>query len=246
MVLKISRLLAQINSFLQIPIPSWCKKIIYNIRRKFTKDCQLQKYLAFHEPDMISMEKQEYTLGHVLQTLKTIINKKKMFDITNPSCLLFDSNLSRALNTPYAHICQMKDAVASHMELLEDIPILDPSEIAKPPPINFENKFDIDGLYLVTPQMLEVLRTVPGCNPKAIAFQYKEITKMVFAFIMLNKKKMFNGKNVAICNCAGTILGDCFQVNIFHRTQITSLIRAQLRPVSQISGMLLRSGHEKN
>ena len=68
----------------------------------------------------------------------------------------------------------MKDAVASHMELLEDVPILDPSEIAKPPPINFENKFDIDGLYLVTPQMLEVLRTVPGCNPKAIAFQYKE------------------------------------------------------------------------
>jgi len=91
-------------------------------------------------------------------------------------------------------------------------------------------KFDIEGRYWVKPLFLKVLRQVRGVNPTQVVFSYGEVTSYLSQYILDNKDNFFDNRNIKIAHVEGDPLGIAFNVKVFHRTQVTTLLRNQLIP----------------
>jgi len=91
-------------------------------------------------------------------------------------------------------------------------------------------KFDIEGRYWVKPLFLKVLRQVRGVNPTQVVFSYREVTSYLSQYILDNKDNFFDNRNIKIAHVEGDPLGIAFNVKVFHRTQVTTLLRNQLIP----------------
>jgi len=94
------------------------------------------------------------------------------------------------------------------------------------------SKFDIEGRYWVKPLFLKVLRKVNGVNPTQVVFSYREVTSYLSQYILDNKDKFFDNRNIKIAHVETDPLGIAFNVKVFHRTQVTTLLRNQLIPFS--------------
>jgi len=94
------------------------------------------------------------------------------------------------------------------------------------------SKFDIEGRYWVKPLFLKVLRKVNGVNPTQVVFSYREVTSYLSQYILDNKEKFFDNRNIKIAHVETDPLGIAFNVKVFHRTQVTTLLRNQLIPFS--------------
>merc|ERR1711962_1447062 len=91
-------------------------------------------------------------------------------------------------------------------------------------------KFDIEGRYWVKPLFLKVLRQVRGVNPTQVVFSYREVASYLSQYILDNKDNFFDNRNIKIAHVEGDPLGIAFDVKVFHRTQVTTLLRNQLIP----------------
>jgi hypothetical protein len=89
--------------------------------------------------------------------------------------------------------------------------------------------FDIEGRYWVKPAFLKVLRLVEGVNQSQLVFPYREVTNILSKYIMVNKDRFFDLRNIRIALVENDPLGEAFGVKAFARSQVTSLLRAQLR-----------------
>ena len=63
---------------------------------------------------------------------------------------------------------------------------------------------------------------------------------MLSEYLLMYKDKFFDNRNIKIAHVANDPLGIAFDVQIFHRTQVTTLLRKQLMPASSFK--ILRSG----
>lgn len=91
--------------------------------------------------------------------------------------------------------------------------------------------FNIEGSYKVKPAFLKVLRTVDGVDQTQTIFPYREVANLLSKYIMKNKEKFFDLRNIRVALVEGDLLGKAFGVKVFARSQVTALMRAQLSPV---------------
>ena len=78
----------------------------YNIPGYFVKDSSLNKYLHYKRPGC-----RIKTLGNILNLLKDIITKEKLYDPRNASIVICDYDLECALNVKYIHLSEIKDLI---------------------------------------------------------------------------------------------------------------------------------------
>ena len=82
-------------------------------------------------------------------------------------------------------------------------------------------RFDINGRFYVKPHFLRVLRMVKGVDKTQIIFSYKEVTSYLSQYILDNKDRFFDDRNIKIAHVENDPLGIAFNVKAFHRTQVT-------------------------
>lgn len=82
-------------------------------------------------------------------------------------------------------------------------------------------RFDVEGRYWLKPLFLKVLRRVKGVNPQQVVFTYREVTSYLSQYILDNKDKFFDERNIRIANVSQDPLGEAFNVKVFHRSQVT-------------------------
>lgn len=99
---------------------------------------------------------------------------------------------------------------------------------------NSTNPFDIEGRYLVKPAFLKVLRAVEGVNQSQVVFPYREVANLLSKYIMMNKDKFFDLRNIRVAIVKNDPLGVAFGVNAFARCQVTALMRSQLMPFTGV------------
>ena len=121
---------------------------------------------------------------------------------------------------------------------MEPIGIPFPPKNVRPQPLP---PFDDEGMYSVTPKFLEVIKKVPDC-PDRTVFKYRELCAMLSQYLLMQKDKFFDNRNIKIAHVANDPLGIAFNVTIFHRTQVITLLRNQVFAVPASSFMILRSG----
>ena len=215
------------------------RKTLYNLERRFLEGSRLHIYLSFKEPQTFSIEKRDCTLFTVLSALRKVISREKLYDRRNTTCLIFNSELEWALDMKFLHVTEIQDVVLSQMVAIEPPSNSGFSQDRERPRSN-RSTFDIEAPYFVRPDFLKVLQQVPGVKPTTTVFKFREITSLLSQYILLNKDKFFDNRNIKIADVSNDILGIAFNVTIFHRSQVMTLLRQQLLPIS--SFMTLRDG----
>lgn len=230
----------------------------YDILRRFGQNSRLHRYLAYKCPGYITIKKTDYTLVQVLLALKKVISSDKLYDPQNPNLIICDEYMEDALDVKAVHCSNIVDYVTKQMFILDDAPLptitsIFPSGIPVPETTQTQpfplpswgsylanavvarmkaaEPFDIEGYYTMTPALFNVFKTLDGFNAEQTVFQYRELTKLLSAYLMANKATLFDYRNIKVCNVANDLLGIAFGVKAFDRCQVTSLLRAQLEPV---------------
>ena len=183
--------------------------------------------------------KTHYSLREILMDLKTIIREEKMFDESNPSIIICSSELERALGVRALHVAEIRDIVLSQLTRASDktcgkslIQIernsKSPANISR---INtfLKNKYE---KFAIRPNLLKVLRLVPGTDNNKIIFSYEEVTQILSKYILSRKDDILDPKNISVALVSNDPIGRAFGVRAFHRCQITDLLRKQLIPVT--------------
>ena len=77
---------------------------------------------------------------------------------------------------------------------------------------------------------LDILREHPQINNLQTRFLWIEISRAVSHFIVKNRFKFFDSRNISVVLCGGSKLEKAFNTRTFHRCQVEDLIRRQLIP----------------
>ena len=216
----------------------------YTVERRFLRGSKLHTFLADKEPDLIKADKTEYTLFTVLSALRHVILREVLYDLNNTNVIMCSRDLEDALDMRSLHVTEIKDAVLTQMELLRPGWRPPTPPIACPPPTSSQNEgrqtnagnrrnFNVEGRYWVRLPLLKVFSKVSGVNPKQVIYMYRDCTSTLSRYILDNKDKFFDIRNIKVAHVEGDLLGDAFDVKVFHRTQVTTLLRRQLVPVEE-------------
>ena len=207
---------------------------IYTLPRKFKKDAPIHSFLARTYPDQFQASNRETTLFKVLTALRNYISFKLLYDGRNATVITCDPALEEVLNLNALHVTEVRDVVLPQLELDERYGALPddyipPVETARssPAPRN-QPAFNMNGKFRVKPKFLKVLRQVAVVDKSQTVFTYNEVTSYLSQYIVNNKDKFFDDRNVKVACVKHDILGVAFDVDFFHRTQVTTLLRGQL------------------
>ena len=77
------------------------------------------------------------------------------------------------------------------------------------------------------------MKTLPEIDKNQTIFSFKEITKLVSGYIIKNKLRLFDKRNVKVCIVTNDPLGDIFGLDFFHHCQFPNLLMKQLIPVTE-------------
>lgn len=91
-----------------------------------------------------------------------------------------------------------------------------------------KNTFDVDAYYKATPELLEVIKSVPGVKNDKEVFSYKELSGLLSSYIINNRQTLFNANAPMVVDCKGDLLEKAFDVESFHRSEVSDLLRSRL------------------
>ena len=87
---------------------------------------------------------------------------------------------------------------------------------------------DLSHRYGVTTKYLRVLRTIHGVDQDQTVFTYGEVTRLTALYIAARASRFFAVAPSNIANIRDSVMSQAFGVKIFHRRQLTKLMRRQL------------------
>lgn len=206
---------------------------------KFKQDSSLHQYLS-EESNLITRDRIRYRNITVYLELEKIIDRKNLFDSTNPQIIVPDNKLEDVLDVSRIHRDHLKQVIDKHFEQDYSIglnlaaaneELKELTELRKRhKQITPVTDFDINGDYKVNPSLQLLIKTVTNSNSYQNVFRYREITEAISAYIMQNKEELFDLRNILVIR-SDSLLKRVFRVNYFSRSQITSLIRRDLQQV---------------
>lgn len=213
--------------------------------RKFVEGSALKHYLAIQDPERKFLLKTVTTLEEVMLSLMGIISKEKLYDPSNTSIIMCDVALEMALNMKALHQSELRELVCR--QLISTSSAADPtlslsssssssgpvsiSQTKKRPHttvVNHSAILSYDQKFELRPQFHAVLSTMPEFDKHRHIFEYGELTKHLSRYIIRNKNRLFDKRNIKVCLVHGDLLGEAFGVRAFHRCQVSRLLRAQL------------------
>ena len=208
---------------------------IYTLPRVFRDDAKLHPFLAEKTPDLINLDKKAYTLYDVLLGLRQVISKEKLYDPNNTTVIICSPGLEAALDMRSMHVTEVRDLVllqmdVAHPDLLASLAPPEPHQQPQTVAAGGQPVFDTNGQFWVKPLFMQVLRLIPGIPPNKVVFSYKEVVSFLSEYILEHQEKFFDKRNIKVAHVETDPLGRAFGVKVFHRTQVTALLRKQLIP----------------
>ena len=202
--------------------------------------------------------KERFALWDILTTLKDIIKQEKLFDQQNPSIFVCSEDLERAIDRKALHVSKFRDRVLIHLLKLEDdIPLTGHCWGQMPGQgqsltrtvasaarcciheanLSTNRIVDRKAKFSCKEKLLLVLRILNNVDKNKTVFTYGEIMKLVCTYILDNKLRLFDKRNVKVAIVKEDLLGDALAVNYFHRCQLYNLMMGQLVPINSDESM---------
>ena len=221
---------------------------ILNSKYEFKPFSELQSFLMRKR----GFDKRVFSLQDILIVLKHIISQEKLFDPRNTSIIVCSEGLEKSLNVRALHVSEFRSQVLTQLiRINEDNSFprycwergqsqerTRPSIGAASRCIHYANvstntTVDPDCKFSCSERLLMWIKTLPEIDKNQTIFSYKEITKLVSKYIISNKLRLFDQRNVKVCIVTNDPLGAIFELNYFHRCQFPNLLMGQLTPVTK-------------
>ena len=227
-------------------------KSLLNTLFKFKPSSKLYQFVLSRG----HVNKTLFTLGEILTILKNEISQQKLFDERNPSIILCSGELEEALNMRALHVTEIRDLVLKHLVRIDNEAFVaryyqdqgqpDPNNgLFNPRPVSAEAGrlihtanittnvvVDQDAEFTCRPKFLSVLQTLPEVEKDKEIFSFEEITRFFSTYILRNKQRFIDARNIKVAIVKYDLLGEAFGVSAFHRSQVNNLIRGQIIPVT--------------
>lgn len=225
-----------------------------NVKRKFTDDSKLYKYLTYKYPSVYNIEQNLYTIKEILINIYKTIISEKLYDLENPIMIILNKELEDALNVRILHLGDFLSFIEKQMiiHITDDMSF---TSMNTPPIKNYITcndgsnyiipvwasktanaviarklkvaNFDIEKKYKVKSNFLKVLKSVDDSITKTIFF-YREIIDLFNQYIIINKKTLVDDRNTTVFIVENDLLGQAFGVQTFSKKQLSYLIQNQL------------------
>lgn len=217
----------------------------YREIRTFKRGSRLLRYLAEKRKGCFRKTKRSYRVSTIRLALEEIIREERLYDPKNQQIIVCGKQLEKALDVhsverSMLHIFirrQLEPTNGNHVfstcSRLFNQELMSLSRLSRSIPpiegIQFHQDFDIEGLYWMKPKFLKVIKEVRTFRGNALS--YRNICNALSDYIMENKQRFFDLRNIKVAKVKDTLLADAFGMDYFSRSQVTSLIRSQLKPV---------------
>ena len=226
--------------------------------RKFLPGSALLSYLKDKAPYDIIPEGHEPTTIEVMMALKRIIATESLFDPGNPSVILCDSALEKALDTKYLHVSQVERYVTRHFipedyiitdtttiiahvrALSSEFPRLQVGSLVRMEVPSFWDSLSTvnpprnssltdDSVFWVNPPFLEFLNSVGTLLGSSPYLSWFLIRTTFFQWIISNSRTIFDQRNTFVIAIHDTPLAHIFGRKTIARSQLQALIRKQCK-----------------
>lgn len=215
---------------------------------KFKPQSRLRRFIASKEGGCYDTTL--FKLATILTVLKDIIRGEGLYDEKNPYIILCSAELELALDMKALHVSEIRDLVLKHLikidietflvrcsinegRLTPIAEITTPTTAQQPMHVNQTSTIPIinkEDKFICKPKFLLVLHTMPEVDKNRTTFTYGETTLFLSNYILRNKEKFFDLRNIKVAIVKDDLLGDAFGVNAFHRCQVDKLLIEQLIP----------------
>ena len=200
---------------------------------RFKENVPLKTFIQ----EMTSRAEESFTLAEILETIKNYISAGRLFDENNPSIIICSDILETVFNKKALHVLQVKSIVLSQL-IPEPIPAASGHHVEKTATttttttttsVTPTDTMDGSNYELKTP-LRRVFQTMDEFDQRKTVFTYSEITKLLSNYIIKNQNRLFDLRNIKVAIVEDDLLGAAFQVRAFHRSQVHTLLRKQLKP----------------
>ena len=191
--------------------------------------------------DATNSSEEHFTLREILETLKAIITREKLYDETNPSIIICSEALERVFDQKALHVTQVRESVMNqlyprdHQVALLNATNQHPtgSDVALNAisPDTAQRSHEETIQYELKPALRRVFEKVETFNRSKTTFSYSEIATALSTYIIKYKDKLIDPRNIYVIFAAADPLGEAFQVKTFHRSQVQALLRKALMPI---------------
>ena len=88
--------------------------------------------------------------------------------------------------------------------------------------------------FKIQPALLNVIRTLDGVDKTKEQFTWIDITKLVTRYLLSNKNRFFDSRNIRIALLEGDLLGIALgNIKAIHRSQILDYLKSVLIAVNR-------------
>ena len=214
----------------------------------FKSNSKLKEFMVSRSEN----KKEEFTLKEIFYTLKETIKKEELYDPTNPEIFFCSPELEACLGMLVLHISQVKEVVMEQLiptgrgkdkRNMKSTPVTSREQIT--PRISGHvgdlqsvkrHKINKEARYEISEPLLKVLRMVPGFNQEGSIFTFGFITETLSKYILMNKHRFFDTRNISLAIVRNDPLGEAFGLQGFHRSQVIDLLLKQLKPIDHAIG----------
>ena len=85
-------------------------------------------------------------------------------------------------------------------------------------------------------ESLNVFKSLDSFPKDKVVFDYREVTSYLSEYILTHQNELFDQRCIKVANIEHSPLSLAFDgIKLFHRTQITSLLRKQLIPIKPLT-----------
>ena len=216
---------------------------------RYKKGSLLKTYLV----TKVGFLQEEFTLQEIIRALVRWVSEYKLYDSFNPAMILCSRELESVLGMTALHVSELGQVVLQHIQNhaevnlqahLRDVyprvqigrwcPRMVGPRYLQHVPFRGDPTFP----FRLQPKFLEVIRSVNafknidnGDSTRTV-FGRGEVVRHFCSYVLENRAKLFDPRNVKVVLVGNDPLGDAFQVKVFHRCQTNRLIDRQLLCIS--------------
>ena len=201
--------------------------------------------------------KPTHSLAEVESTILRGVAMQSLYSDRNPEIIVCDRELSEALDVAALHCSELRTHLLERILVNVDSGT-EPRPLwsVLPPvikfvggkiqtfgaPLNLTAEFGVsetydsvlkpekDARFLFSDRLLHFFRNNTAVDKNKAIFTFEEICVLLSSYIIANKHRLFDMRNIKLCICKGDPLEQALNVDYFHRSQVVRLLRGQMIP----------------
>ena len=187
----------------------------------------------------------DHNLDNIMQTVMDHIKAEKMYDPRNPSIAILGEPLETLLNVKYCAYSDLLKFVKRHFRgqfpeidfnkksnRTYMVDFSDTDETIRVYKKHVLEDFNLSDMFVPSKELREVMLSIETrLDPNQEAFHLKDIFLTVKQYLLVNKTRLYDVRNMNVAIIKGELLEKAFKCMCFGSSQLPRLVLSEVEPV---------------